>query len=78
MLDSQVRANFPGKYEFSVLIGNRTSVQYMVRLIALAYKKIRRKRSREPKENINFPHIGQNPHSPKILIFLENLIELKF
>ena len=78
MLDSQVLANFPGKYEFLVLIGNRTFVQYMVRLIALAYKKIRRKWPRAHKDNLYFPHIGQNPHSPKILIFLENLIELKF
>ena len=61
-----------------MVIGDRTSVQYNVKLFQFEYKKNCRTDSEEEQESTNSPHGTQIQPSPKILIFFENLIELKF
>ena len=56
--------------KFSVVIGDRTSVQYNVKLFQFEYKKNCRKVSEEEKENINSPHGTQIQPTPKDFDFL--------
>ena len=61
-----------------MVIGDRTSVQYNVKLFQFEYKRNRRTHPEAHQESTYFPHGTQIQPSPKILIFFENLIELKF
>ena len=64
--------------EFSQVYGYLTSVQYHLKLLQQDFQTILSADSKEHKESPNFPHGCGFPPSPKILIFFENLIELKF
>ena len=70
VLTTQIWGKFAGKYEFSVVIGDCTSVQYNVKLFQFEYKENRRTDSEEHKENTYFPHGTQIQPSPKIIDFL--------
>ena len=50
----------------------------MLRLLQSDFKKNRRTVPEGDQENTNSPHGTQIQPTPKILIFFENLIELKF
>ena len=53
-----------------MVIGDRTSVQYNVKLFQFEYKENRRTVSEEEQENIKSPHGTQIQPSPKIIDFL--------
>ena len=53
-----------------MVIGDRTSVQYNVKLFQFEYKKNCRTDPEENQENINSPHGTQIQPSPKIIDFL--------
>ena len=53
-----------------MVIGDRTSVQYNVKLFQFEYKENRRTDSEEEQESTYFPHGTQIQPSPKIIDFL--------
>ena len=55
-----------------------TSVKHMLKLLQSDFKKNRRTVSNRAQDPPNSPHGTQIQPTPKILIFFENLIELKF
>ena len=64
--------------EFSQVCGYLISVQYHLKLLQCDFQKTLSIDPKDDQENINFPHRCEFPPSPMILVFFENLIELKF
>ena len=78
MQSTQLWWHLAVKYDFSVLIRQRTFVKEVLRLLHTDFKRNLWKGPNADQENTQSPHGCWFTASPKILIFFENLIELKF